>query len=371
MKRTKVLMVAMMALSFVFCSCQKRQDVVKIGAILPLSGEVAVYGNNIKKGIDLAVDEINRNGGVNGSKIQIIYEDSKADPKTGVSAMYKLIENKVQVVIDNSISSVALAITPIGDKNKVVVLSTGSTNPKLSGISPFFFRIWNSDDLEGKLSAQFAIDSLGKSQAAIIYVNNDYGNGLSNVFAKEFTNKGGQVLNRESYEQGASDFKTQLAKIKSSNVDIIYIVGYSKENVNIIKQIKELNIDCQLIGTVTMEDETVIAIAGKSADGIIYPYPKEPDPSNPTVSNFRVNFKQYYGEDIAFLCDVGYDAVYLIANAISLKNNTGEGIRDGLKEVRNYEGASGLIEFDDKGDVHKPMRFKVIENGIFNDRKSE
>ena len=94
------------------------QETLKIGAILPLSGDVAVYGNNTKKGIDLAVDEINKTGGVNGKKIEIIYEDSKAEPKTGVTAMHKLIKNKVQAVIDNSVSSVALAIAPIGDKIK-------------------------------------------------------------------------------------------------------------------------------------------------------------------------------------------------------------------------------------------------------------
>ena len=345
--------------------CNKKQEIVKIGAILPLSGDVAVYGNNTKKGIDLAVEEINKAGGINGSKVEIIYEDSKADPKTGVTAMYKLMENKVQAIIDNSVSSVALAIAPIGDKNKVVVLSTGSTNPNLSGISPYFFRIWNSDDLEGKLSARFAIDSLNLSKAAIMYVNNDYGNGLCKVFSNEFKNKGGQVLNQESYEQGSNDFKTQLAKIKANNVDVLYIAGYSKENATIIKQARELKINCQFIGTVTMEDKTIIDIAGKAADGVIYPYPKDPDINNPTVSNFRKNFKAYYNEDIAITCDVGYDAVYLIAKAISLGNSSGEGIKNGLNAIKVYEGASGVIEFDKNGDVNKPMQFKKISENNF------
>jgi len=350
---------------FVWFYADKNQEIVKIGAILPLSGDVAVYGNNTKKGIDLAVEEINEAGGINGNKIKIIYEDSKADPKTGATAMYKLIENKVRAVIDNSVSSVALAIAPIGDKNKVVVLSTGSTNPKLSGISPYFFRIWNSDDLEGRLSAQFVKDSLHLSRAGIIYVNNDYGNGLCKVFSNEFKSKGGQVLNQESYEQGANDFKTQLAKIKANNVDVLYIAGYSRENATIIKQARELNINCQFIGTVTIEDKTIIEIAGQSAEGVIYPFPKDPDISNPTVSNFRKNFRAFYSEDIAITCDVGYDAVYLIAKAISLENNSGEGIKNGLNEISTYEGASGLIEFDKNGDVNKPMQFKIIKDGVF------
>jgi len=354
-----------MIVSFAFWSCQNKQKEIRIGAILPLSGDVAVYGNNTKKGIDLAVEEINQDGGINGKKIRIIYEDSKADPTTGATAMHRLIKSKVQVVIDNSVSSVALAIAPIGDKQKVVVLSTGSTNPKLSGISPYFFRIWNSDNLEGRLSANFAIDTLHLSRAAIIYVNNDYGNGLCRVFSDEYTNGGGEILNTENYEQGSTDFKTQLAKIKSNNVDVLYIAGYSRENAIIIKQAKELEINCQFIGTVTMEDKTIIDIAGKAAEGVIYPYPKDPDINNPTVSNFRKNYKNYYEEDIAITCDVGYDAVYLIAKAISLEDDSGEGIKNGLSKIKAYEGASGLIEFDINGDVNKPMLFKIIKNGVF------
>ena len=170
-------------------------------------------------------------------------------------------------------------------------------------------------------------------------------------------------MNQESYEQGANDFKTQLAKIKANNVDVLYIAGYSRENATIIKQSKELNINCQFIGTVTMEDRTIIEIAGQSAEGVIYPYPKDPDTSNPTVANFRKNFKDFYNEDIAITCDVGYDAVYLIAKAISLENNIGEGIKNGLNAIKAYEGASGLIEFDANGDVSKPMQFKKILNG--------
>jgi len=363
---TTIGIIAVIAIGmFVWLNKKNKQEEIRIGAILPLSGDVAVYGNNTKKGIDLAVEEINQGGGINGRKIRIIYEDSKADPTTGATAMHRLIKGKVQAVIDNSVSSVALAIAPIGDKRKVVVLSTGSTNPKLSGISPYFFRIWNSDDLEGRLSANFTIESLHLSRAAIIYVNNDYGNGLYKVFSDKFTNKGGKILNRESYEQGATDFRTQLAKIKANNVDVLYIAGYSRENAVIIKQARELKITCQFIGTVTMEDKTIIDIAGQAAEGVIYPYPKDPDSNNPTVSNFRKNYKNHYDEDIAITCDVGYDAVYLIAKAISLGNSTGEGIRKGLTEIKSYEGASGLIEFDVNGDVNKPMLFKKISGNNF------
>ena len=349
------------------------KDVIKIGAILPLTGDVAVYGNNTKKGIDLAVREVNKNGGINGKKIEILYEDSKALPKEGVSAIQKLIsKNKIQYVIDNSVSSVALAMVPLVDKNKVVLLSTGSTNPKLSGISKWFFRIWNSDAFEGKFTAQFISDTLGLKKIGIIYVFNDYGISLKDVFKKEIIKKGGKITVDESFKQNENDFKIQLTKIKNKNPQVIYIVGYSKEISNILLQIESLKIKSKLVGSVTMEDRQIIEIAGSSANGVIYPFPAEPDTTKLSVAKFQKSYFNEYNELHGITSDVGYDAVQLFAKAVEVGDGfSSENIRIGLMKIKNYYGASGLIEFDDNGDVSKPMIFKTIKNKKYVDFKNE
>ncbi len=363
--------VLLIIISIVFFSCKNNKDTIYIGAVLPLTGDVAVYGNNTKEGIDLAVNQVNEKGGINGKKIEVLYEDSKALPKEGVNGIEKLIAtHNVQYVIDNSVSSVALAMVSIAEKNKVVLLSTGSTNPKLTGISDYFFRIWNSDAFEGKLTADFAIDTLGLNSISTLYVNNDYGVSLNEVFSTEIKKKNGKILSQESFKQDETDFSTQLTKIKNNSPDAIYIIGYSKEISNVLLQIKKMNIKCQVLGTVTMEDRQVIDVAGVSANNVIYPFPQEPDTTKPTVSKFQSSFYKTYGKKPGITCDVGYDAIMLFAEAVKLGGGTKSGeIQIGLNKIKNYYGASGLIEFN-KGDVRKPMIFKRILNNNFELYKS-
>ncbi len=353
-------------ISILLFSCKNNDDTIYIGAVLPLSGDVAVYGNNNKEGIDLALKQVNEEGGINGKKIEVLYEDSKALAKEGVSAIEKLIAiHDVQFVIDNCESSVALAMVPVAEKDKVVLLSTGSTNPKLTGISDYFFRIWNSDAFEGKLMADFAIDSLNLNSFSTIYANNDYGVSLNEVFSNEIQNKNGKVLLQESFKQDETDFRTQLTKIKNNPPDAIYVIGYSKEISNLFLQIKKLNIKCQVLGTVAMEDRQVLDIAGASANNVIYPFPQEPDPSRPTVSKFQSSYLENYGKKPCITCDVGYDAIMLFVEAVKLGGGTGsEQIKNGLNKIQNYYGASGMIEFFE-GDVRKPMIMKIIIDNNF------
>jgi branched-chain amino acid transport system substrate-binding protein len=173
---------------------KKEENEIRIGAILPLTGDAAEWGSNTKNGIDLAVDNINSGGGINGRKIKILYEDTQGMPQNGVAAIQKLINvEKLPTVIDDSMSSVTLAMAPIAENNKVVLLSVGATAPKISEAGKYIFRIWNSDDLEGKVSARFVYDDLKLKNAAILYINNDYGTGLDSVFKKAFEELGGKI----------------------------------------------------------------------------------------------------------------------------------------------------------------------------------
>jgi branched-chain amino acid transport system substrate-binding protein len=359
-------MVVLLGFSVLNCSRQE-PGAIRIGAVLPLSGDVAVYGNNTKEGIELALDEINRKGDVKGIKLEVIYEDSKAQPQTGVVAFQKLISvNKVAVVIDNSVSSVALAMVPIASRDSVVIVSTGSTNPKLSGSSPFFFRIWNSDALEGKWTARFAADSLQIKTLSILYVNNDYGKGLEEVFRKQFENAGGTILSSESFEQGASNFRTALLKAKVKKAKAVYIVAYPKEIGVLLKQMKELGLKAKRLGTVTMEDPQIITIAGEASEGVIYPFPMEPNKNDTVVASFERKFEEKYGKQPGITADVGYDALKMIWLAIGTSSRvSGEEIRTGLRRIKAYHGASGIMEFDESGDVNKPMNMKTIKDGKF------
>lgn len=338
---------------------------IKIGATLPLSGDAAVWGNNTKEGIELAVGEVNGSGGVLGKKIVIIYEDTQALPEKGVSAYRKLTQaDKVPAIIDDSVSSVTLAMAPLAQKDNVVVLATGATAPKISEAGKYIFRIWNSDAYEGEVAAKYAFETLNLKKVAILFINNDYGKGLEEVFKTEFSELGGDVVASESFEQNSSDMRGQITKIKAVAPDGLYIVGYPKETPIALRQAKELGLKAALIGTVAMNDPKLIETAGTSADGLIFPYPE--DPTGLQVERFKTAYKNKYGKDPGITADVGYDAVKMLAEAIRLsKGQTGEDIRKGLNMLKDYPGVSGLMTFDERGDVKKPMGIKVVSNGKF------
>jgi branched-chain amino acid transport system substrate-binding protein len=351
---------------FVNCA-PKESKVIRIGAVLPLTGDAAVWGKNTQEGIDLAVEELNKEGGIKGKKIEIVYEDSKALPQNGVSAIQKLITvDKVTVVIDNSVSSVCLAMAPIAEQNQVVILSTGSTAPKVSEAGDYIFRIWNSDALEGKVMADYAFDSLNLKTTAIMFINNDYGVGLQDVFSREFQKKTGKILTSESFNQNESNFRTQLAKIKNTNPQALYLVGYPKEIPSVLKQAKELGTKAQVLGTVAFEDPQIITVAGDASEGLIYPYPVEPNKEDMAVKEFLTKYKAKYNKEPGITCDVGYDAVNMIAKAVeSSGGETGPDIQKGLMMIKDFHGASGVMTFDENGDVNKSMGMKIIKEGKF------
>jgi branched-chain amino acid transport system substrate-binding protein len=205
------------------------EEVYKVGAILPLTGPGALWGNNTRKGAEIAVEEINKAGGINNKKLVLISEDSKGVAKEGVSVVHKLINiDKVNGLLDDAVSSVALAIVPIITENKLPTISTGSTNPKLSGSSPYFFRLWNSDIEEAVISAKFIASEKKFNKGVILYIRNEYGDGLQVAFEKEFAKYDGKILGKESFEPGAASFREQLLKLKALKPQFIYLVGYQQ-----------------------------------------------------------------------------------------------------------------------------------------------
>jgi branched-chain amino acid transport system substrate-binding protein len=365
---TWVIGVSMMSLLWVAGCNQKKTEgtkaeAIKIGAILPLTGDAAEYGNNDKNGIDLAVEQVNAAGGIKGRKLEVVYEDCQMDAKLAVAAINKLGMQNVPAVIDDAVSTLALAMVPVANSNKQIIISTGASNPSLSGISPYFFRIWNSDAEEGVFAARFAFRDLGVKNVAILYINNDYGLGLSKVFSEEFAKVGGVIVGTESFEKDSKEFRGQITKIKKKKLDAVYLVGYAAQTGIAAKQLLEQGIKTRIIGTVAMEDPQFVKLAGAASEAVLYPFPEQP--TGDVVANFKQAFKQKYGKEPGLLCDCGYDAANLLVQALQQDAKTGEEIRSKLNMVKNYKGASGVISFDEKGDVHKPMVVKAIKGGKF------
>jgi branched-chain amino acid transport system substrate-binding protein len=339
---------------------------ITIGTILPLTGDVASYGIAVQQGIKIAVEEANEKGGINGKTINVLYEDDKGDPKDGVAAARKLISiNRVKVIIGAVPSSVTLAIAPLAEKAKIVLLSPASSSPKITNAGDYIFRNYPSDELEGKLVAKFAVDH-NLMTAAVVTINNDYGTGLNKVFCTTYTALKGNVIFNEGYLEGITDFRTILAKVSQSQPQCIFIVGYSKELGTLIKQAREMGIQSQFLSTVNFYDNQSITTGGTSVEGVIFSSPVFDSGSNqPNIREFVNIFKKRFGKEPDVWSAHGYDALLLVIEAMRSKGTSAQNIKEGLYSIKDFPGVSGKTTFDSNGDVIKEARFLTVKNGEF------
>ncbi|MCD6193333.1 MAG: ABC transporter substrate-binding protein [Candidatus Aminicenantes bacterium] len=361
-----ILIIAALAVLIVVTQTKREPEEIKIGVIVPLTGGSAKYGEDIKRGYDLAVEEINAEGGVRGRKIRLIYEDSEGKPEKAVTAAQKLIQrDRVVAILGPLWSSPTLAVAPICEKNKVVLLSSGSSSPKITDAGDYIFRNELSDKYGAEQTAKLFFN-LGFKKIAIIYVNNDFGIGYKDVTEQIYKNLGGVVTTTQSFEQDATDFRTQLLKIKDTNPEGLFIVGY-KEMILILKQMREFGINAQILSVALFEDPEIIEKVGDVAEGAIYTYYGTFDPKSQEsrIKEFVKKFEERYHKLPEYYAPIGYDAVKILALAIEKGGFAPEQIKEALYQIKDFPGLSGTTSFDENGDVAKPVILKTVEKGKF------
>lgn len=363
MKAFKKITIFIIMITMLF-GCKNDDDAVKIGVILPLTGTRSSFGQSSKTGIDLAVKEINSSDSNNVS-FELSYMDSKGEAKTAVSSIHNLLTKKIRAIIGPISSSEVLSVTPIAEKNKIVLLSPGASSPKISNSGDYIFRNVPSDVYEGKLMAKFAFDSLGLKKIAILYNNSDYGIGVKDAFAKSFKQIGGNVILKESFPDASTDFKTQLIKIKQKKPDGLYFIGYKELGI-MIKQAKEINVDCQYLTTAIFEDESILNVASNAAEGIIFTSITF-DSNNPNKRSqkFVSSYKQKYNKIPDGYAAVAYDAVYIIFKALEISKSNKIELKDVLYKIDKFPGLLGDFKFDKNGDVVLPIKVKTVYKSKF------
>jgi len=366
-RKTRVIfIVCLLSFVWVFFSCVKEPQEIRIGAILPLTGDAAKYGKASKQGIELGLQQINSSGGIHKKKLEIIYEDDQADPKLGVSAFEKLITvNKVPAVIGPLPSSVALAVAPLAERNKVVLLSPAASSPAITNAGDYIFRNVVSDLFEGMALADFVYNNLHLREVSIIYINNDFGVGLKNSFTTKFESLGGKIIASESFEQGSTDFRTQLSKIKAGNPQGIYLIGY-REMGKVLRQAAELKIKSQLLSIAMFEDPEILKIAGKSAEGVYYSFRAYDSQSgDELVKKFVEDYKSKYGVEPDIFAALSYDSIRILALAMREAGTNPEATKKFLYTIKDFPGVTGKITFDKNGDIVGTMSIKMVKDGKF------
>lgn len=349
---------------------------IKIAVASPFTGPAAAYGDNIKAGVTLKVEEINAKGGIKGDKIEVAWMDEQCDPKEAATVATKISMDKDIVgVVGHLCSSAHLAALPTYVRKGIPAISPTATNVSISDKNKdgkgkaWTFRNVYRDDFQGKFLAQYVQKVLGLKSIAIFYENNDYGIGLKDAFKGEAKKIGLNVVGEEAYISKANDFNPQLTKIKGMNPDGLFISGYYGEGAVIASQAAKQGLKVVKFGADGIDNEDYLKIGGADANNTYMTVPFLAEAAGPEAKDFIAKFKTAYKRELDWMSANAYDAAGLLIEAIEKAGTDRAKVRDYLAGLNTadkaYKGITGKTFFDANGDCQKPAFVKMVKDGKF------
>jgi len=340
------------------------KEVIKIGAPLSLTGKLASFGEDIRDGIDMAVDEINQQKKI---KIEIIYEDTQSEATQAVSAVKKLIEiNNVNILLGPCRSDNVLAVAPITEKKKVILFTSIASSVDITNAGDYVFRNRETSKLSGEKMAEFLV-SKEINKVAVFTAQSATSLSYQKFFIERFKKLGKEIVFSTEYSPSSLDFKTNIAKAKSAGSEAFYLSATVGADAGILtKQIRELGFSGLISGSNAFGTEEFLNGAGATAEGVFLTSPAF-NVENPDIQNYRDKYKELYNKKSNAYAANAYDAVKILANAIEYCSGDKDTdcIRDFLYSVKDYQGIGGKTTFDKNGDVIKPVMIKVVKDGKF------
>jgi len=355
------------------CGGSSNANEIKIGINYELSGDVASYGKASVDGIELAIEEINAKGGIDGKLIKPIKYDNKSDKSQATTLATKLMtQDKVVAVLGPATSGAFKATIPEAIKNKVVVASGSATADDVtvdaSGVKEYAFRICFNDSYQGTAMANYALKNMNAKTAAVIMDNSsDYAKGLAENFTKTFEAGGGKVVATEAFVAGDTDFNAILTKIKGFEFDVIFIPGYYNEAGLIIKQARAQGINAPILGADGFGAPELVDLAGADALRDVYfsAHFSSLD-KDPSVMGFIESFKAKYGKEPDQFAALGYDLAMFVADGIKRAGSTDTvAIKDALAATKDFKGVTGSFSMDENHNPVKAVVVVEIQNGEY------
>lgn len=374
MKYLKHLFILYIIVFGIFCG-QKASNVIRIGLIVPITGDVKTFGESVRNSVLLAVAEANQKGGVNGKLIKVISADDKNDPTEAANAASKLInQDKVKFIIGSVASKSSIPLSEICQEAKVLMITPTSTNPKVTmrdngERKDYVFRACFIDPFQGTVAAKFAIENLKVNNVAILYdISNDYVKGLAEFFKDAFTKMGGKILVYESYGKDDVDFSALLTKVKANNPQILFIPDYYNKVGLITKQARAIGIKSIFLGGDGWDSPEMAKIAGDAINGGYFTNHYSPQDPRPEVQEWVAKYKAKYGANPDALATLGYDATLLLLQGIRVagaeyNKEDPTLVRDALTKMSNFPTVSGNITFDAFGNPVKNAVILQYQNG--------
>lgn len=336
---------------------------IKIGGNFELSGAVAAYGEAENEGVKLAVEEINKDGGIDGKKIEYVSKDNKSDNNEAASVAANLTtKDEVVAIVGPATSGATKATLPNLTKAKTPAVTPSGTDDAITvqkgKVQDYIFRSCFQDSFQGIVLAKYADENLKADKAVILGDNSsDYASGLKKAFKETYK---GEIVAEENFTAGDKDFQAMLTKIKDKDFNVIYIPGYYTEAGLIIKQAREMGIEQPIIGADGFGDEKLIETAGASNVKNVYytGHFSNKAPATDKVEPFVAAFEKKYGKQPSSFNALAYDSVYMIKQAIEDEGKaTPEAINKGLANLKDFEGVTGKITMDKE---HNPVKSAVV-----------
>ena len=352
----------------VSCGSKNSQKEILIGEYGSLTGGIATFGISTKQGSELAFDDINQKGGILGQKIRLLVEDDQSKPEEAGTVVNKLIhQDHVIAMLGHVASSHSLAAAPICQAEKIPMISPSSTNPRVTQVGNYIFRVCFLDTFQGAVMAKYAYDTLKVRKVAILVdVRSDYSVGLQTFFGQAFKKLGGTIVTDQSYSQGDSDFRAQLTAIKGANPDAIYVPGYYTEVGTIVHQARELGITVPFLGSDGWDSPKLWEIGGTALNGCFFSNHYATDDPNPVVQKFVNDYKAKYGQLPDALAALAYDAARIMAASIEKAGSTdGAKIRDQIAATKDFDGVTGIITINPERNAVKSAVIVKVENGKY------
>ena len=341
------------------------QDIV-VGEYGSLTGGTATFGKQTHNGVELAIDEVNAAGGVKGRKLRLVTEDDQSRQDEAATVVRKLISrDKVIALLGEVASSASLAAAPIAQEAKVPMISPSSTNPRVTQVGDFIFRVCFLDDFQGQAMARFCYNTLGSRKAAVLRdIRQDYSVGLANYFSEEFAKLGGTIASDQSYSSGDSDFKAQLTAIRAAGADVLFVPGYYNDVGQVAIQARDLGLKIPLAGGDGWESPNLLEIGGQALENSYYSNHFDPSSQEPVVKEFFKKYSDRYGQAPGALAALAYDAAHLLADAMGRAPEiSGTAIRDQIAVTKDWKGVSGTITMDKNRNPVKPLTVLQIKDG--------
>lgn len=361
-------------------SCSKNDpNTIKIGVIAELTGDVPAVGASCKNAAEMAVAEINKNGGIQLGdkkyKVDLIIEDNAGKADQAASSAQKLItQQNVVAIVGPNVSRYAMPAAEIAESSKVVLITPWSTAPKVSldsktnASKKYVFRACFIDPFQGRVVAKFALDNLKLKKAAVLYdVASEYNKGIAEIFKEVYEQNGGKVVAFETYTTNDKDFSSQLTKIKKAAPEIIFLPNYYSEVPLQIQQAKRLGINVPFIGSDSWGSEELLKLCGKDCNDYYFSTHYAADAALPATKKFIESYKAKYGSTPDDVAALTYDSFGLLFQALKTSGKKDrQALRDALAKIPQYDGVTGSMQFKEgSGDPIKSAVILKIVDGKF------